>query len=314
MYRFGLCFAALLLATSAPAGAGKPGSATFEPEVAYTILTGSTELRITDITGSKSATLYSVRQNINFDLAPRAQHQIVFSEGNALKLLTYSVDSSGVSTLNIATIYSAGAERIDAVDFSPDGSRVAFVQGSKKLMVLDLTQPTIPPVKWTEDSVFIGRIAWYKGGSAIAYVGPIGTSPDQYVFEVAGEGATPTALLHEINVDMIDASHTDPDALVVTYNRNPGPRVGLWKAGGYVNETLAGNAFSDFGRLNCDDSKLIFGAPDQKGQLIWYIRNLPSGPNTLYTKTLRVRNAQFIPTCGGTSSANGAFDFREVPN
>ena len=104
--------------------------------------------------------------------------------------------------------------------------------------------------------------------------------------------------------------------MVVTYNRPgpQGPRVGLWKAGGYVNSSLAGNVFSDFGTLNCDDSKLVYGTPDTKGQLIWYVRNLPSGPNTLYTKTLRVRNVQFVPTCAAASVTNGAFQFREVPH
>jgi hypothetical protein len=58
----------------------------------------------------------------------------------------------------------------------------------------------------------------------------------------------------------------------------------------------------------------MYGTPDQKGQLIWYVRNLPAGPNTLYTKTLRVRHARFIPTCAATASqANDAFKFREVP-
>ena len=312
MLRYSLCFAAAMVVTTGTAMAGKAPS-TFTPELAYTILTGSTELRITDETGTKSATLYSVRQNLNIDLAPRSQQQIAISEVNALKLLTYAADSSGVRTTSVNTIYSAGSERIDDVDFSPDGSKIAFVQGSKKLMVLDLSQPLSAsnPLQWTADPVFIGQIAWYKGGSAIAYVGPLGTNPDQYVFEVAGPGATPSTLLHEVNVDMIDAARTDPDALVVTYNRNPGPRVGLWKGGAYVDEDLTNGAFSDFASLNCDDTKLVYGTPDTKGQLIWRIRNLATGGDALYTKTLRVRHTQFLPTCAATAS--DAFHFREVP-
>src|SRR5262249_42461545 len=159
--------------------------------------------------------------------------QIVISENNVLKLLTYAVDSAGVRTTNIATLYSAGSERIDKVDFSPDGTKVAFVQGVKKLMGLDLAAPGTAPVEWDGGPVFVGEVAWFRGGSAIAYVGPLGETPDQYVFEVAGQGATPTPLLHEPNIDTIDASRTDPDALVVSYNRPgpQGPRVGLWKAG-----------------------------------------------------------------------------------
>lgn len=289
----------------------RPGSTTFEPELAYTLLTGSTELHLTDATGTKSATLYSVRQNIDIDLAPRSQKQIAITENNALKLLTYAADSGGVRTTNIATLYSAGAERITDVDFSPDGSKIAFSQGFTKLMVLDLTQPIGPgnPVQWTQDPVFVGEIAWYKGGAAIAY-----SDGNNNVIEVAGAGATPTILLHEPTIDMIDASRTDPDALVVTYNgpAQQGPRVGLWKGGGYVNTSLAGSVSSDFGTLNCDDSKLVYGTPDQKGQLIWRIRTLPGGPDVLYTKTLRVRHTQFLPTCAATAQQNGAFDFREV--
>jgi hypothetical protein len=133
------------------------------------------------------------------------------------------------------------------------------------------------------------------------------------MYEITGPGATPTPLLHETQIDAIDAARADPDALVVTYNRNPGPRVGLWKAGGYVNESLTGNLFSDFGSLNCDDSKLVYGTPDSKGQLIWRIRTLPNVGDVLYTKTLRVRQTQFVPTCAGsTTLQSDALRFRAV--
>lgn len=277
----------------------KPGSTPFDPQVAFTILTGSTELRVTNENGANSATLYSVRENISIDTAPRAQHEIAIGEVNSLKLLSYTSDATGVKTSSVSTLYSAGSERIGDVDFSPDGSKIAFVQGFTKLMVYDRNAPVGPgnPSLWATDPVFIGKIVWYKGGSAIAYIGPLGTGPNQGVYEIAGAGSPPTLLLQEVNVDLIDAARTDTDALVVTYNRGPGPRVGLWKAGNYLNENLANNTFSDFGTLNCNDTKLLYGAPDQKGQLIWYIRDLGTGINSLYTKTLRVRQTQFWPTC-----------------
>ena len=313
MHRIGFA-AALGISAFALTGA-KPGSTTFEPEIAYTILTGSTELRVTDASGTKTATLYSVRQNIDIDLAPRSQRQIAFSELNSLKLLTYAVDSGGVRTTKVETLYT-GPTRIDDVDFSPDGTKIAFAQNFGKLLVFDVTKPASAtnPVEWTSDpNGFIGQVTWYKGGTAIAYMGPLGTGADQVVYEITGPGAPPTSLVQERQFDSVDAAHADPDALVVTYNRNPGPRVGLWKAGGYVTESLAGDVFSDFGSLNCDDTKLVYGTPDSKGQLIWRIRTLPNGPDVLYTKTLRVRQTQFMPTCA-TSAAqlNDAFKFREV--
>ena len=309
-YRFAI--AAALLASTAPATAGKPGTTTFEPELAYTLLTGSNEVHLTDATGTKSVTVYSVRQNIRIDLAPRTQHQIVISELNTLKLLTYSVDSTGVKTVSVVPIYNAGAEQISFVDFSPDGTKIAFSQGFAKLMVLDLANPSAPPVLWATDPVYVGSVAWYKGGSAIAYIG----SGSSDVFELTAPGATPVHLLHDTQIDMIDASRTDPDALVVTYNRPgpQGPRAALWKAGAYLNDSLAGNVFTDFATLNCDDSKLVYGTPDTKGQLIWYIRSLPNGPSTLYTKTLRVHNTQFVPTCpAAAAQTNDAFTFRVPP-
>ena len=311
-------YAVALLLTGAMAVAGKPGSTTFEPELAYTILTGSTELRVTDATGTKSATLYSIRENIDIDLSPRAQRQIAIGELNSLKLLTYSVDSSGVKTTSVTPLYT-GAARIDDVDFSPDGTKIAFTEGFTRLMVLDLAQPVSPtnPTQWASDpGGFIGQVTWYKGGAAIAYIGPLGSGTDQVVYEVTAPGATPTPLLQEPQFDSIDASHADPDSLVVSYNRPgpQGPRVGLWKAGGYVNASLAGNVFSDYGSVNCDDSKVAYGTPDSKGQLIWYIRQLPNGPSTLYTKTLRVRQTQFMPTCAAAAAqTNSAFDFRVPP-
>lgn len=314
-----LGFAAALLLATNPATAGKPGSTTFEPELAYTLLTGSTELHLTDATGAKSTTVYSVRQNLDIDLAPRLQHQIAIGELNTLKLLTYSVDSSGVKTTSIVPLYTA-ATRIDDVDFSPDGSKIAFVENFTRLMVYDLSQPAGPtnPIEWISDpGGFIGQVTWYKNGAAIAYMGPLGTGSDQVIYEITGPGGARTPLLQEPQFDWIDVSHADPDALVVTYNRPgpQGPRAGLWKGGGYVNDSLAGNVFTDFASLSCDDSKLVYGTPDNKGQLIWYIRSLPNGPATLYTKTLRVRNVQFIPTCAAAGAqVNDAFRFREVPH
>jgi hypothetical protein len=279
----------------------KPPSGTVNPQVAYTVLAGNgTELRVTNEDGTNSATLYKSATAINIDTAPRAQHQIGFTEGGALKLLTYGVSGSGAfQTTSVATLYDAGAggaNRVDFLDFSPDGSKIAFsAGGGTRLMVYDLA--TNSASTWTTD-IWVGDMTWHAG--AIAYIGAIDPQdPSQHVFEVAGPGAPRVDLLSERELDLLDSSRTDPDALVVTYNRtgSSGPLVGLWKAGSYVDDNLGHGTFTDWGTLNCDDTKLMYATPDRNGQAIWYIRNLSNGLNSLYTKTVRVRHTQFWPTC-----------------
>jgi hypothetical protein len=291
--------AALLCAASIALIGGKPPSGTVNPQVAYTILAGNgTELRVTNEDGTNSATLYKSATAINIDTAPRVQHQIAFTEGGALKLLTYGVSGSGAfQTTNVATLYDAGSggtNRVDFLDFSPDGSKIAFsAGGGTKLMVYDLAANSA--TQWATD-IWVGDMTWHAG--AIAYIGVLDPyEPAMHLFEVAGPGAARTDLLSERQLDLVDSSRTDPDALVVTYNRNPGPQIGLWKAGSYIDDNLAHGTFTDWGTLNCDDTKLMYAAPDRNGQSIWYIRNLSNGLNSLYTKTVRVRHTQFWPTC-----------------
>jgi hypothetical protein len=279
---------------------GKPPSGTVNPQVAYIILTGNgTELRVTNEDGTNSATLYKTSAAINIDTAPRSQHQIAITEGGTLKLLTYGVSGSGAfQTTGIQTLYdagSAGIERVDWLDFSPDGSKIAFAAGGgRKLMVYDFA--TGSASQWATD-IYVGDVTWH-GSGAVAYIGYVDTtSPDQYLFEVAGPGGARTTLLHERLLDRVDSSRTDPDTLVVTYNRGAGPLVGLWKAGSYLDENLGHGTFTDWGTLNCDDTKLMYATPDRNGQAVWYIRNLSNGLNSLYTKTVRVRHTQFWPTC-----------------
>ena len=99
---------------------------------------------------------------------------------------------------------------ITDVDFSPDGSKIAFAQGFTKLMVLDLSQPVGPgnPGQWATDPGFVGQVRWFRDGASVVFVGPLGTGDDQYAFEVTGPGATPAPLLHEPTIDMLDTSRT----------------------------------------------------------------------------------------------------------
>ena len=293
------CKIAFLCAASIALIGGKPSSGSVNPQVAYTVLAGNgTELRVTNEDGTNSATLYKSSTAINIDTAPRAQHQIAITEGGALKLLTYGVSGSGAfQTTNVQTLYDAGAggtNRIDWLDFSPDGSKIAFsAGGGTRLMVYDIT--TNSASQWATD-IYVGDVAWHSG--AVAYIGVINpTDPSQHLFEVAGPGAPRADLLSERGLDMVDSSRTDAATLVVTYNRGPGPLIGLWKVGSYLDENLGHGTFTDWGTLNCDDTKLIYATPDRNGQAVWYIRNLGNGLTSLYTKTPRVRRTQYWPTC-----------------
>ena len=285
------------LLVSGAALAAKPGASPPDPKVAYVILTGpGFELRVTNEDGTNMSVLHKSPLALRFDLAPRARQQIAITDGNDLKLLDYAPTGTGaLAATNVATLFT-NSTRLYNLDVSPDGTKIAFPSGDgSELRVYDLSNGTHQV--WTT-AAYVWDVAWYKNGGAIAFIVPGSNGAPHHLYEITGPGAAPTLLHSERNLDMVDASRTDGDALVLSYNDAAGNAlVGLWKAGGYVTPNLTNRSAAFKGSLNCSDTKLMYGAPGSNGQTVWYARDLTAGLDQLYTKTPRANWTQYWPTC-----------------
>ena len=243
-------------------------------------------------------TLYKSSTSFRFDLAPRAQQQIAIVDGSprTLKLLNYSVNTSGVYVPGaINSLGNAGTS--GSVDFSPDGTKIAYAccgNDSNQLMVHDIATGT--KTVWAEGPYF-WDITWFRGGASIVY----STLLPLEVREVTAPMAEPQLLYStgpggQLDVD---SARTNPNQLVISYNDAQGSgRIGLWEDGtGMVNPDLASSAKSWQGTLNCDDKKLAYmGVQNASGSQAFYVRELNSGITTLVSKNSNIL-LQFWPTC-----------------
>lgn len=275
-----------------------PPPPTSGPDLGLRLPNGKgTKLVFANENGSNQMTIYTTSTSFNFDLAPRGQRQVAIVDGSSsasvLKLLTYDINSGVYAQSGLQTL--APARRGSNVDFSPDGTKIAYVCCSngttEKLVVYDLTDSSI--TEWASDEYF-WDFAWYKDGSAIAYSKLLPLA----LYGLSGPGATPQLLYSGRGELNVDAAHTDPEALVLSYNDTSGDaRVGLWKNGSFVDSDLANSALSFRGSLNCDDKRLVYGGvQNTSGSQAFYVRDLTTGSTTLTSKNSNVM-PQFWPTC-----------------
>jgi hypothetical protein len=294
---------ATLLLSSASFAAKPPSSppSSANPQIAYRMLSGkAVKLIVADENNTNASTLYTGAGSFTFDLGPRAQRQIAIADGTAnnvdLKLLTYTTTGSGTfAPSSVVTLTSA--RRGTAIDFSPDGTRIAYAccsdGNTEKLAVYNLTDGSI--TYWATD-VFFWDIAWFRGGTTLAYA----TLIPLEVREVTAPEATPQLLYSNGQGELsLDSSRTNPNRLVISYNDTTGAaRIGLWEDGsGFLNSDLANSARSWQGTLNCDDTKLAYlGVQNTSGSQAFYIRNLNSGVTSQVSKNSNIL-LQMWPSC-----------------
>ena len=268
------------------------------PELGLRLPNGKgTKLVFANENGSNQMTIYTTTASFRFDLAPRGQRQVAIVDGpsgaSTLKLLTYSINSGVYVQSSLRTL--APARSGSNIDFSPDGTKIAYVCCSngttEKLVVYDLTDDSI--TEWSTGDYF-WDFAWYKAGSAIAYSKNLPVA----LYELSGPGAPPQLLYTGQGQLDVDASRTDPDTLVLSYNDASGnARIGLWADGSFVDSDLAHSTKSWWGSLNCDDTKLVYGGvQNNSGSQAYYVRDLNTGSTTLTSKNANVM-PQFWPTC-----------------
>lgn len=301
---------ALVFLPSALYGA-PPSTSTANPQVAYVAPSGKSgsKLVVADEGGANARTLFTSSTSFRFDLAPRSQGRVAINARDGmLRLLTYTSSNDGTLTAVGPPVGLAPATSGNSMDFSPSGWRIAYSccngGGPQKLMVYDLDTQTA--TEWATVE-YVWDVAFFRGGASIAYVEPFTSNGSTRwdLYEISAPGMTPKLLRSNRGDFNIDASRTNPDALVLGYHDTIGNAfVGLWKApvgsetdGQFLIPNLTNRSIAFQGTLNCTDQKLAYmSSTTPAGGQVFFIRNLDTNQDSLFAKSSNMQ-LQFWPTC-----------------
>ena len=120
-------------ATTAFSKSSPPPPPPYNPQILYTVASkaGSTAtITVSNADGTDVVSLYTSKNitGLNDVKFSTTANQIVFSEQNDIKVLTYAVSpQNGVTTTNVSTLASEPYTVLH-VDVSPDGSELLFVE------------------------------------------------------------------------------------------------------------------------------------------------------------------------------------------
>ena len=285
-------------------GGGGGGGSSPPPnaEVGYRSASGkSVKLMVANADGTNATALYSSSASFSFDLGPPSKQALAIVDhatNSRLRLLTYETSGSGYLQ-QVSVDDLTAADRSSPIDFSPDGTKIAYMCCSNgidsfELRVYDLTSRS--STVWGR-APFYWSVAWFRGGNSIAY--STHEPGRSQVFELTGPGATPQLLYTSGGEINIDASHADSNSLLLSYNDEGGDaRIGLFDADSksFSDPDLANSARSFFGNLDCSDRRLAYMRPTNSGMQAFYIRELNTGLESLFAKAANIR-LQFFP-CG----------------
>lgn len=269
--RYAPALAAALLVLSSPAFAAKPPSgggggsgspSTTDPQVAYVHIGGSgtREIRLANEDGTGSALMAtSTANDVVVRLAPRSQHQLVYTSGKNVHLLTYEIASTGPKTLSDVPI---GGDSTGTVAFSPTGGQVAWMNSADNGIYLeDLASKSITQIV-DVGSAFIGDLDFNHDGSQLVYTQSIPPSTSLMQFRsVPVSGGDPVDLPIQGQYGNFRVGHTS-DSIVAA----------AWGSGGPISFFPAGSSSSSVlvtgGRpaLRCDDHVLIYITTSRSGE------------------------------------------------
>jgi hypothetical protein len=188
--KFGTAAIAAMLTTAL--GAATNGNAAkppppppppYNPQILYTVTSkaGSTAtITVSNADGTDVVSLYTSKNITGLNdvkFAPTG-NQIVFSEQNDIKVLTYVVSSQGVTTTSVNTLASEPYTVLH-VDVSPDGTQLLFVEH------------TADPNQWAVHAVSM------SGGATTQ----IGLVPDMYYDAVWAHSNTRIAVIQGAPVE-----------------------------------------------------------------------------------------------------------------
>ena len=146
----------------------------YNPQVTYFAGTGAAARTITvsNVDGSDVVPLYSTKNIVSGLKFASTGNRIVFTEQNAIKVLTYAVSSSGVATTSVTTLTNEPFQPL-RVDVSPDGTELLFTEktatpGQYAVHVMSMSggAPTLIPL--APDCYF--DAVWAQSNSVIAVI------------------------------------------------------------------------------------------------------------------------------------------------
>lgn len=296
------------LLLSSASFAAKPPSSSSNPQVAYVTFAGTkVQLKVADVTGANTQSLYTSDAPFRFDLAPRGQKQVALNgRDGMLRLLTYTTNSTGQLTAAGPAMDLTPSVGGQNVAFSRDGGRIAYAccqnGDTQALMVYDLG--TGIATKWA-DINFLWDVAFLRtGGTSLVYGEPDNTG-GQNLYEITAPGATPKLLYHDRSNFYFSAANVNLDAIVTEYHdANGNAFVGLFQApvgteteGRFLVPNLTNRAMAFFPELSCDDQKLAYmSSTTPSGGQVFFIKDLATGLDTTFAKLSNIQ-LQFWPTC-----------------
>lgn len=210
-----LALIAMVFASSvAIAGPKTPAPTTFHPEIAYSYATrNGPEVRISNREGTAAKVLYRGHFSA-LDMAPRSGQMVAFlaqdptvQDNRFLHLQGWIVDSAGNIVLTPLRTLAQG--KISHIDFSPDGSSIAFtskngIAGHEDIWIADVATGAVRQVgteklqelTWSGD----GKFLYYRYHT---YINGVHKST---LYRLSVGGGAPVALASEIGINGIDTA------------------------------------------------------------------------------------------------------------
>jgi hypothetical protein len=265
---------AVFTASIALAGKKPPTTAPFVPDIGYTYSSGNyTDVRLANRAGTQAILVH--RTNFaaigGFDLSRDDSRRIAYVDHSQIYVRTWS-DAGGSVSISPATAVYLGPGLAHGVDFSPDGSQLAFgVGGQTDVGLYIASLPGGTPQRVLDGyEAFDPR--WDPSGNFIYFWGaPVsGTGPTIYKYDVAADTVAPLIPLAPgqlINFDVTRPSGDPSSARLIVDHRdsNDQPMVlRLWTTDGQLVGSVTEGTKAHF---NCSNSAVIHHD--------WAIRRVP---------------------------------------
>lgn len=255
--------ALLLFALSGPVTAGKPPStppASSDPDIGfiYTGSNGTKEVRLAEEDGTGWATLASGSDIGFLALGPRSQHQLAYSKGNSIRLLTYSITSTGPKT--VSDVQIAALDRSSPrMRFSPTGTHIAYVWPSRDdIYVYDLSTGQNHLVVDSHDTL-IADVDFSPDGATLIYDQGSPSDLTHIQFKTIGvNGGSPSNLPINGDYDYFRLSH-DGSSVVASMLTSWSGSVRIVPVSGGTPTTLTTGYNPSF---NCSDGVVLFQRRD----------------------------------------------------
>jgi len=277
----------------------------YNPQILYTVGSkgGSTAtITVSNADGTDVVSLYTSKNITGLNdvkFAPTG-NQIIFSEQNDIKVLTYAVSSQGVTTTSVNTLASEPYTVLH-VDVSPDGTQLLFVEHTADpnqwaVYVMSMTGGNRTPIQLMP-AIYYDAV-WAHSNSRIAVIqgGPVqagyGVQTIQ-VIDLTTNGITPvfTSTNNQLyQVSRLESAHTSDTLLF--YATPTGSSTGVYTVDIGVPNTVTPIVAGWGPSFSLDDSMILFRG-NATGDL--FTLNISANVQTQITSKVVLGRPDFLP-------------------